>query len=240
MEWHGSHAWGQQALDGMTTTADRQLNASGRNHVHTRAFLAGGAVTTALLAAAIVLFSALAAYVAFNGIPGDPADSSTDSTVLVGTRGAPEAAARAVSRGPDAVARTPTAPTAVEPVAPAPGPPVVAALEGASPETTIETGGGTEEGTQLSGQSGQGALGGTVGGIENAAGDLGIDVPLDEATNQVTGPLDQAVNNTLNNVGGLLGNPNLGDQVSHTLNSVTNSLLGPGGLTDQILGGGGR
>ncbi|HEX2128249.1 MAG TPA: hypothetical protein VHF58_03425 [Solirubrobacterales bacterium] len=227
----------------MTTLADRQPNATGRNHVHTRAFLAGGAATTALLAGAILLFSALAAYVAFNGIPGDPAESSTDATVLVGTRGAPEAAAQAVARAPESVARTPTAPTPVEPVAaPEPAPATSAAVAAAEPETTIETGSGNPEtGTEAAGQAEQGgALEGTVGGLENTAGNLGIDVPLDDATNQVTGPLDQTLNNTLNNVGGLLGNPNLGDQVGHTLNNVTNTLLGPGGLTDQILGGGQR
>jgi hypothetical protein len=223
----------------MTTIADRQLNGQARNHVNTRAFIAGGAATTALLAGAIVLFSALAAYVAFNGIPGDPAESSTDSTVLVGTRGAPEAAARALSRGPDAVARTPTASTAVAPTTP-PASAVLptATVQSAAPESTIDTGDGTATGTQQPGQSQGGALGGTLGGLENTAGNLGIDVPLDDATNGVTGPLDNAVNNTLNNVGGLLGNPNLGDQVSTTLNSVTNALLGEGGLTDQILGGG--
>lgn len=224
----------------MTTIADRQLNGNGRNHVNTRAFIAGGAVTTALLAGAIVLFSALAAYVAFNGIPGDPAESSTDSTVLVGTRGAPEAAAEAVSRGPDAVARTPTASTPVAPVEPfGTALTATATVETASPETTIETGAGNPSaGTEVPGQSDQGgALEGTVGGLEDAAGNLGIDVPLDEATNEVTGPLDSAVNDTLNNVGGLLGNPNLGDQVNHGLNNVTNALLGDGGLADQILGG---
>ena len=239
MEWHRSLKRGQPALDGMTTIADRQLNGNGRNHVNTRAFIAGGAVTTALLAGAIVLFSALAAYVAFNGVPGDPAESSTDSTVLVGTRGAPEAAAQAVSRGPASVARTPTAPTPVEP-APAPAPAAAtAAIQEASSEPTIETGSGNAgTGDEVPGQSnGNGALGGTVGGLEDAAGNLGIDVPLDDATNEVTGPLDNAVNNTLNNVGGLLGNPNLGDDVTRSLNEVTNALLGQGGLTDALLGG---
>jgi hypothetical protein len=223
----------------MTTIADPQLNGQGPNHVNTRAFIAGGAVTTALLAGAIVLFSALAAYVAFNGIPGDPAESSTDSTVLVGTRGAPEAAARAVSGGPDAVARTPTAPTAVAPLESAVSPVTLAGAQ-ATPETTIDTGNGnTGTGTATPGQPNQGgALEGTLGGLENTAGNLGIDVPLDDATNQVTGPLDNTLYNTLNNVGGLLGNPNLGDQVTTSLNNVSNALLGEGGLTDSILGGG--
>lgn len=225
----------------MTTAGSRQPNGNGRNHVHTRAFIAGGAVTTALLAGAIVLFSALAAYVAFNGTPGDPAESSTDSAILVGTRGAPEAAAVAVARGPEAVADAPTAPTPVE----LPEPTVTAStnvgpaeVDGGNPENTIETSSGSATGDDATETSNpNGALGGTLGGLENAAGNLGIDVPLGDATNQVTGPLDTALNNTLNNVGGLLGNPNLGDQVSHTLNTVTNALLGPGGLTDQLLGG---
>ena len=37
-----------------------------------------------------------------------------------------------------------------------------------------------------------------------------------------------AVNGALNDVGGALGNPNLGDQVNGTLNGVTNGLLGGG------------
>ena len=50
----------------------------GRNF-NLRAFLGGGTATTALIAAAVVVFSSLAAYVAFNGVPigGSDEDSSS-------------------------------------------------------------------------------------------------------------------------------------------------------------------
>ena len=79
-----------------------------------------------------------------------------------------------------------------------------------------------------------GALGNTVDGVENTAGDLGLNLPLDEITQGLTGPLDKTVNDAVNGVGGLLGDNKLGDKVTGTVNG----LLGPGGATDGLLGGG--
>jgi hypothetical protein len=58
-----------------------------------RAYFAGGAATTGLVAAAVVVFGSLAAYVAFEGLPvGD--ESEAAGRVVVGDRAAaPERAA---------------------------------------------------------------------------------------------------------------------------------------------------
>jgi hypothetical protein len=229
----------------MSSTATNPT-AQGSNHVNRRAFLAGGAATTALIAGAIVLFTSLAAYVAFNGLSESDSEAPNQATVLVGTTtGAPDAAAQALGgdRG-DGVAASPTAPTPVAPEpAPAPvaGAPALSTPGTAAPAATtpgIDTGSGTQEGVAgADPNEPDGTLGNTVDDLDNAAGNLGLDLPLNEVTDNITEPLDNTLNNTLNNVGGLLGNPNLGDQVTSGLNSTTQNLLGEGGLTDQLLGG---
>ena len=54
--------------------------AGGRNHFNLRAYLAGGTATTALIAAAILVFGSLAAYVAFNGLPVGATTTAPDSS----------------------------------------------------------------------------------------------------------------------------------------------------------------
>jgi hypothetical protein len=229
------------------SSIETNATAQGSNHVNRRAFLAGGAVTTALIAGAVVLFTSLAAYVAFNGLSESEDEAPRQATVLVGTTAdAPQAAAAALGRngGGGDVAARPTAPTPVAPdpaAAPVAGTPALATPGTAAPTSTgsgIDTGTGTQEDVVVAdpNQPG-GALGNTVDDLDDATGNLGLDLPLNEVTDNITGPLDSTINSTLNNVGGLLGNPNLGDQVSNGLNSTTQNLLGEGGLTDQLLGG---
>jgi hypothetical protein len=205
------------------------------NGVNTRAFLAGGGATTALIAAAVIAFLSVAALVAFNGLPiggGDGASGSVQVGEVPTATGpdAPELAAAALDGAPGAVAATPAAPTAVDTslIPGLTGPGGLSGAPGTGPGlgTTVPPGGGT---------AGSGVLGGTVGGVEDTAGGLGLDLPLDDATSGLTGPPDQTVNDTLNNVGGAVGNPNLGNQVGGAVNNVTNGPLEPKGTVDQLL-----
>ena len=226
----------------MSTIAHPASTPASRN-VTLRTFLAGGTATTALIACAIVLFASLATYVAFDqlgGGGGEVADS-TATVQAVQAAGAPEAAAAGAGDAAVAVAATPAAETAV-----APAPVVVAAVPDPAAATAPadEPQGGPEvvhvdpQGPAVDGPAAQsGALGGTVTGLEGAAGELGITAPLGDLARPVTDPLDETLNDTLNGVGGLLGNPELGDQVARGVNETTAALLGPGGLTDRLLGG---
>jgi hypothetical protein len=209
---------------------------TGSNGVNTRAFLAGGGATTALIAAAVIAFLSVAALVAFNGLPigGGDADSATVQVGEVPTTGAngPDAAAAAAAGAPGAVAATPAAATAVDPT-------LIPGFAGAGSGLN---GAGTGTGTLPGGSgvptvpgTGSGVLGGTVGGVEDTAGNAGLDVPLNDIAGGLTGPLDQGVNDTLNNVGGAVGNPNLGNQVGGAVNNVTNGVLGPKGAVDELL-----
>ncbi len=225
----------------MSTIASTQPPA--RRRFNLRAFLAGGTATAALIAAAVIVFGSLAAYVAFDGAPVRGDDPPTDTVTV----GAPHAAAATLGRAPRVVAATPAAPTAIAPApAPTPAPAaaaaagVVAGTPGAelAPGTTIVAPGTdpavpsttespvapttptapapVESDTSTgTGSSGSGTLGGAVDQIDQVTGGgLG----LGEATDSVTGPLDNTVdqvNDTLNNVA-----PGLGDQVNDTLDGV--------------------
>jgi hypothetical protein len=207
-----------------------------------RAYLAGGGATAALVAGAVIVFLGVAAFVGFNGLPFG-ADDPADATVNLAA-GVPEAAAAAAAPATDAVADDPATPSAaalaeILAALPPGADPGIAGLDPLAPgtgggpngpgPTTPGTGGETPAGTA-------GTLGTAVSGLEEAAGNLGLNLPLGDATNNVTGPIDNTVNDALNNVGGALGNPNLGDQVTGSLNNATNNLLGPNGV-GGLLGG---
>jgi hypothetical protein len=212
--------------------------------VNLRAFLAGSGASTALIAAAVVAFLSIATFVAFNGLPfGGGAENS--GTVEVGSTpaGAPEAAAAAAGAAPSAVAATPAAPTALpSPGGEVPGatgtPPGGFPIDG-SPTPTTPPGSAPGAGPgapRVPTPAGSGILGGTVGSLEHNAGNLGLNVPLRDLTDPLTGPLDEIVNGTVNTVGSLLGQPKLGDNLGKTVNGVTGAVLGPGGLTDKLTG----
>jgi hypothetical protein len=195
-----------------------------------RAFAAGTGVTAALIAAAIAAFASMAAYVAFEGMPFG-SGASSDSTVSLQS-GAPQAAALAAGTTADAVAATPATPT------PAALAEILAALppgatDGPGPGGPTDdpiTGGGNGPGPVDPGDpvpDVSGALQGTLGAVDDAAGGLGLDLPLSELTDPITKPVDDIVGGTLNNVGnGGIGAGNLGDKVNGTLNGVTGGLLG--------------
>lgn len=211
------------------------------NRFNLRALIAGGTATTSLVAATLIAFLSLAVYVGFDGLPiGGGAGSGEAISLGPAVAGAPEDAAAAAAGVPGAVAGAPATATAV---AAAPG-----AVAPAGPTTTTGPGddgtppGGTPPGGgNLVGSPPEpgpgpapGALGGTVSNLE-ATTDPVVDLPLTDVTDGVTGPVDQGVNQALNDVGGVLGNPRLGDQVSDGVNELGDRLLGPGGATDQLL-----
>ena len=117
----------------MSTIASPQPTV--RRRLDLRAFAAGGTVTAALIAAAVIVFGSLAAYVAFNGAPVRSDAPPTDSVTV----GAPKAAAATLGRAPRVVAATPAARTAIAP-APAPAVPAGAAATGTSPTVVAPDG----------------------------------------------------------------------------------------------------
>ena len=207
-----------------------------------RAYLAGTGATAALIGGAVVVFIAVAAFVGFNGLPFG-ADDSSDATVeLIGN--APEAAAAAAPAA-GAVAATPAVP----------GPAATAEILAALPPGTIAPGGPGDP----AGPNGQGtvpidpnvslppgtpvpatqpgAVGGVVGGLDNTTQNLGLgNLGLGGLTDGVTAPIDKTLNDTLNGVGGALGNPNLGNDTTGALNDATSGALGNGGLVNGLLG----
>lgn len=198
-------------------------------HANARALAAGTGVTSALVVAAIIAFASVAAYVGFEGMPFGSADS-TDATVSFDS-GAPQAAALAAARTANGVAADPARPSAsarAEILAALP--PGAAGGAGANGPGGLPgdptTGGGTGPGAPTPAPEGPGPLQGTIGGVDDAAGGLGLDVPLQDLTNPITQPVDDAVGGTLNSVGNGLGAGNLGDRVNGTLGGLTNGLLG--------------
>jgi hypothetical protein len=209
---------------------------SPRRNANVRAYLASGGATAALVAAAVIVFIGAAAYVGFNGLPFG-ADDAPDSTVNLAT-GVPEAAAAAAGPTADAVAGDPATPSADAIAEILAALPPGAAIPGIIP-TSPDFGGGGDPGSSGTGTppTSTGTVGSTVSGVEDTAGDLGLNLPLGGLTEDVTGPVDQAVNNAVNGVGGALGDDKLGDKVTGAVNEATNGALGPGGLTDSLLGG---
>ena len=205
----------------MSTIAERHPSAPGT--ANKRAFLAGGTAAAALIAAAALVLVSLAAYVAFEGIPGGGGDTGTGSVAIesgASLDGAPEDAARVLAQASAEVAPTPAAST---PIAPAPrgmddgpggaGGPFDSALAG---PRVIRDPGTEPTAPGLVPTSAPGSQQGTVGrGVAAVEGgtDPVVDTPLADATGEVTAPLDQGIDQALDGVGGALGNPRLGGQM---------------------------
>lgn len=206
---------------------------------HIRAYLAGSGATVALVAGAVVAFLAVATFVAFHGLP---TGSDNDSTAQVNlTASAPAAAAAAAAPATGAVAAAPATPgpaatteiiaslppTQAPPAAPGVDPNIPTPPGFIGDPTVVVPGGGT---------SSPGTVGNVIQNLDNTTSGLGLNLGLGNATNGVTQQVDNTVRGTLNNAGGLLGNPHLGDQTTDALNNLTNGLIGQGGLTDHLLG----
>ena len=193
-----------------------------------RAYLASTGATGALVAGAIVAFLSVGALVAFNGNPLGGDDASGTVGLAEGP-GAPEAAAVALAPAPDAVAAAPAGGTVLAAILPGFGP------GGGGPGGgggggggSTQTGGGGDDGggTTTPPPGGGGTVGGVVDGVDDTTSGLGVDLPLAPATKPLTDQLDQTVDDTLNGAGGLLGQPNLGGNVTDAVNGLTGSLLG--------------
>lgn len=199
----------------MSTVVERHPSAT--RAVNKRAFLAGGTATAALIAAAALVLVSLAAYVAFNGIPGGDDGAGTGSVQIESIEipaGAPEAAAGVLARASHTVAATAALPT---PVALAPGEAggggVTAPTQGATVlgevDVGVEPGNSGGQATVTAPDLRQGVLGGAVDAIEPST-DPVIDAPLGEAAGPVTGPLDDLVEDALQGVGGSSRSAQLG------------------------------
>jgi hypothetical protein len=194
-----------------------------------KAYLAGTGATSALVAAAVVSFFALAGLFSVNGFPGGLSSSEGDTVMVAPGTDAPEAAAAAAAAAPGAVAATPADRVVVG--AGVGGAGVAGAGEsGGALGSATTPGGGTtpDAGTApdatvptVSSPSApapapatgtstqQGPVSDTVSGVEGTTeGATGVDVPLSETTQPLTDQLDQTIQDTNDTVGGLLGGSN--------------------------------
>jgi hypothetical protein len=194
-----------------------------------KAYLAGTGATSALVAAAVVSFFALAGLFSVNGFPGGLSSSEGDTVLVAPRSDAPEAAAAAAAAAPGAVAAIPadrvvggagvggagvagagesggalggaTAPGggATPDAGTAPDATVPTVSSPSAPAPAPATGTSTQ----------QGPVSDTVSGVEGTTeGATGVDVPLSETTQPLTDQLDQTIQDTNDTVGGLLGGSN--------------------------------
>jgi hypothetical protein len=225
----------------MTTLSETQ--AHGPRATHLRAYLAGTGATGALVAGALVVFLSLATYVAFNGIPfGGSGGNSDTSYVGVRASGTPAAAAAALGAAPGAVA-----------AAPVPGAPIGAGGAraggggggagggaggsgsgggfipggGTPPSGSTPPGGGGGGGgggptPSCSTCTSPGIVGNTVNQIDNTAGTNLSGGPVGD----VAGTVDDKVTGTVNDVGGKVDQPGVGDKVTGDVNDTVNDVVG--------------
>jgi hypothetical protein len=208
------------------------MGAASASRANLRAYLAGSGATTALIAGLLILFLAAGAFVAFSGNPFGGDDASDSVTIGNQTAGAPEAAALALTPGPDAVAAGPTALVGGPGAAVDGGAAFAAGVPGAgSPGSAFPgTGPGGDGGTGGGGSSGGGTLGNTVGAVDDIGNSLGLNLNLDQTTAPLTDRLDRTVTDTLNNVRDGNGR-GLGDSVNDTVGGVRDGVnRGLGGL----------
>jgi hypothetical protein len=258
----------------MNVIADTASSTDRRNF-GLRAYLAGGTATSALIAGAAIVFLSLAAYVAFNGLGAGADTAPKHDAVIIGPGGAPAAAgtaAAAAGRAASAVGRGSAAQSAGAAGrgageagggasgsgargSGAGGAASGTATGGTAGGGTVDGSGSTPGGTTTGGQTGtgagggggsNGALGNAVNGVSNTASNLGVN-PDTSGVQDIVEPIDETATNTLNNVGGALDNPNLGNTANQTINQTTNAVnetlnqttsgvLGQGGPTGPLLG----
>ena len=189
-----------------------------------REYIAGTGATGALIAGAVIAFLSVGALVAFNGLPlgGDDASGSLSLTDQPGGD-APEAAAIALGATPGAVADRPAGGTVVAAILP--GGVRVGPGLGPGADTGTGTGGGDNPTIPTIPGTGGGGVSGLVDDVDQTTGGLGVP-PLGGTTGPITDEIDRTLNDTLNDVGGAVGQPNLGNGVNDTVRGLTNGLLG--------------
>ena len=189
-----------------------------------RAYLAGAGATTALIAGAIVVFTSLATYVAFNGLPIGSGNENASQLTISASEVTTPRAGRLLARAASAVAATAAAPTATaaggangtagsgpgagpgggETQTPTGVPPTGTTVDPTvSPNGTAPTGGGS------------GPVSGAVGEVSNATG-----LPLSGPTSGVT----QAADEALGNLGQGLQDNHAGQSATNAVNGLTGSL----------------
>ena len=173
-----------------------------------RAYIAGGAATTSLIAGAVLVFASLATYVAFNGFPvGGGGDSASRVTVAAQGSTAPEAAAAALGRAPGAVAATAATASATAPasagadaqgggggattapgttVPSTPGAPGDDPAAPGTPTTPVDTATTPTAGASGGGGQNTGPVGGAVDDVSGAT-----NVPLGEAAGGAVQQVDE-------------------------------------------------
>lgn len=219
----------------MTDSALKIPRAS--KHANARVFALGTGVTTALIAAAVIAFLSVAAFVAFDDMPFSSGDSPESTASL---SGAPRAAALTAGSTAQSVAGDPATPSAAaraEIAAALPGAQATGSGGGSGPggATDLPSGsGGTGPGGGGTGGDGTtggptpqqpGPLQGTVGAVDETGGGLGLDLPLSGTTDNVTKGVDDTVGGALNNVGGALNNVGDGIGAGNKSNDAAGGLL---------------
>lgn len=196
-----------------------------------RAYLAGTGATGALIAGAVIVFLSAAAFVAFNGFSFPASSEQSSASVAVAARqtqeiaAAPRAAAASVAPGAAAVAATPT------PTLAATSARVITTATDGTPITPIVTRGPLPPPIPGDGDeppappTDDGPITGITDTVDHTTGPLGLPA-VGPLTDPLTSQVDQTATTTLNRVGGLVGNSELGDQTVDNVSRLTHRLLG--------------
>jgi hypothetical protein len=239
----------------MTTLAHTEPARASHLRAHLGTYLIGVGATAAMIAGVVVAFLSIAAFVAFNGLPfgGSSADSGA-AYLAPGVGAVPRSAAVPLGAARAAVAEDPVRRSRAE-----------SSATTANAASARGVGGG-RSGSGAAGGGPSGGDDATVtppdvppapdvsvpplpdvpsvpppssGPVTNVVDDVdgvaGTD--LGGATGGATEAVDGAVTGTVNNVGGAVGQPQLGDQVGGAVSGVTDQVLGGEGSDGGLVGG---
>jgi hypothetical protein len=198
---------------------------------HLRAYLAGTGATGALIAGAAVVLLSLGAFLAFSGhLPFGGSDNNGSAYLGPNPGGAaaggPAAAGGARGAATRATGQTPASGAGGGGGGAARPGGGSAASRGSATGDPNGPGGSTPppDGGGPRSPTGAGPVTNTVNQVDQATGQN-----LSGPTGGVTRQIDHTATNTLNGVGGAVGNPHLGDDVGSAVNGVTHRVLDGGG-----------
>jgi hypothetical protein len=205
--------------------------------LHLRAYLAGAGATGALIAGAAIVLLSLATFLAFSGLPFGASAGDSGNAYLRHGSGAPATTAASLAGAPGAVAARPAAGGGGSSSAPGPSGASAGASGGGATQSTgptSTTGSTPSPGCTTGCSEAPSQPGPVTNAVQGADDTLGTD--LSGSTEGLTGRVDDTVRGTLNDAGGAVGSPGLGDQVTHlgdqvtqTGNRLAGGLLPPGG-----------
>jgi hypothetical protein len=191
--------------------------------IHLRAYLAGAGATGALVAGAAIVLLSVATFLGFNGLPFGGSGGESGNAYLRSAAGVPAATAAALGAAPGAVSARPAAGAATGGGAggglssgPGAGGPRGGVTQSAGPTSPS---GSTPPGGCTTGCTEPTQPGPVTKAVQGADDTLGTDVS--GSTGDVTGQVESTGRQTLNDVGGAVGNPGLGDQVTQLGDQVT-------------------